>query len=169
MFLIKDVVKISSKFTVENPCWSVISIKLQNNFIEITFQHGCSPVNLLHISRTPFPRNTTGWLLLLAIWSDVARDTWDMHCWYPQFLCNAEVTYVTNYFHTGGRFFITHIIESANNCHIIAHNAYAWVMFVKQYVQLQYRCPLIYHINVVCFSFIPRISPCVYSVCDAPP
>ena len=29
-----------------------------------TLRHGCSPVNLLHIFRTPFPRNTCGWLLL---------------------------------------------------------------------------------------------------------
>ena len=34
------------------------------NFIEIPLQHGCSHVNLLHIFRTPFPRNTSGWLLL---------------------------------------------------------------------------------------------------------
>ena len=27
--------------------------------------HGCSPVNLLHIFRTPFPRNTSRWLLLI--------------------------------------------------------------------------------------------------------
>ena len=26
--------------------------------------HGCSPVNLLHIFRSAFPRNTYGWLLL---------------------------------------------------------------------------------------------------------
>ena len=41
-------------------------IKLQawNNFIEITLQHGCSPVNLLHIFRTPFVKNTSGLLLL---------------------------------------------------------------------------------------------------------
>ena len=34
------------------------------NFTEITLQHGCSPVNLLHILRTPFIKNTSGWLLL---------------------------------------------------------------------------------------------------------
>ena len=34
------------------------------NFIEITLRHGCSPVNLLHIFRTPFFKNTSGWLLL---------------------------------------------------------------------------------------------------------
>ena len=53
------------KFTREHPCRSVISIKLQSNIIEITLPHGCSPVNLLHIFRTPFPRNTSGWLLLI--------------------------------------------------------------------------------------------------------
>ena len=38
--------------------------EVQSNFIEITLRHGCSPVNLLHIFKTPFPRNTSGWLLL---------------------------------------------------------------------------------------------------------
>ena len=30
------------------------------NFIEIVLWLGCSPVNLLHIFRTPFPKNTSG-------------------------------------------------------------------------------------------------------------
>ena len=34
------------------------------NFIEIALRHGCSPVNLPHLFRTPFPRNTSGRLLL---------------------------------------------------------------------------------------------------------
>ena len=34
------------------------------NSIEIAFRHGCSPVNLLHISRIPFPKNTSVRLLL---------------------------------------------------------------------------------------------------------
>ena len=38
-----------SKFTGEHPGQSVISIKLQSKFIEITLWHGCSPINLLHI------------------------------------------------------------------------------------------------------------------------
>ena len=37
---------------------------LLRNLIEITLRHGCSPVNLLHNFRTPFPKNTFGWLLL---------------------------------------------------------------------------------------------------------
>ena len=64
VFLWKGVLKIWSKFTGEHPCRSVILIKLQSNFIEITLRHGCSPVKLLHISRTPFPRNASGWPLL---------------------------------------------------------------------------------------------------------
>ena len=52
----KGVLKIYSKLTIERPFRSVILIKL--------LRHGCSPVKLLHIFRTPFPKNTSGWLLL---------------------------------------------------------------------------------------------------------
>ena len=48
-----------------HPCRSAISITLQSNFIEIALRHGCSPVNLLYIFRTPFPKNSSGWLLLI--------------------------------------------------------------------------------------------------------
>ena len=37
---------------------------MQSKFIEIALRHGCSPVHLLHIFRTPFSRNISGWLLL---------------------------------------------------------------------------------------------------------
>ena len=60
----KDILKIWSKYTGEHPCLSAISIKLLCNFTEIVLRHGCSPLNLLHIFGTPFPRNTSGWLLL---------------------------------------------------------------------------------------------------------
>ena len=60
----KGVLKICSKFTGEHPCRSVISIKLLCNFIEITLWHGCSTVNLLHILRISFLKNTSGRLLL---------------------------------------------------------------------------------------------------------
>ena len=70
-----------SKFTGERPCpcLNAISLKLQSNLfflififfilllcnvIEIKLRHGCSPVNLLHIFRTPFLKNTSGLLLL---------------------------------------------------------------------------------------------------------
>ena len=35
-----------------------------SNFFDIALRHGCSPVNLLHVFRTIFPRNTSGWLLV---------------------------------------------------------------------------------------------------------
>ena len=60
----KGVLKLYSKFTGELPCRSEISVKLQSNFIEIAPWHRCYPVNLLHIFRTPFPKNTSGRLLL---------------------------------------------------------------------------------------------------------
>ena len=49
------------------PMRSMISIKLLCDFIEITLRHVFSPVNLLHIFRTPFRRNTSGCLLLKGL------------------------------------------------------------------------------------------------------
>ena len=64
VFSWKPILKICSKFTGEHPCGSAIVITLQSNFNEIAFRHGCSPVNLLHIFRTPFPKNTSWGLFL---------------------------------------------------------------------------------------------------------
>ena len=63
----KGVPKRYSKFTGEHPCRSAISIKLLCSFIEIVLRHGFSPVNLLHIFRTPFLKNTSGRLLLIML------------------------------------------------------------------------------------------------------
>ena len=63
-FLVKGVLKVCSNFTIEHSGRSVISIKLHCNFIETTLRHGCSPVNLLYIFRTPFPKNDSGSVLL---------------------------------------------------------------------------------------------------------
>ena len=60
----KGVLKICSKFTGEHRGRSEISIKLLCNFIEIELWHGCFPVNLLHFFRTPFPKNTSGGMLM---------------------------------------------------------------------------------------------------------
>ena len=77
VFLGTGVLVICSKFTGEHPCRSAVSIKLGKftgeqpcrrtmpcNFIEIALRRGCSPVNLLYIFRTSFPKNTFGRLLL---------------------------------------------------------------------------------------------------------
>ena len=64
VLLRKGVLKIYSKCTGEHPCQSVISIKLQSNYIEITLRHWCFPVSLLYILRAPFPKNTSVGLLL---------------------------------------------------------------------------------------------------------
>ena len=64
VFLTKDVLKICSIFTgTIMPKRDLIWIK-SLCFIKITLGHGCSPVNLLHIFRTPFSKNTSGGLLL---------------------------------------------------------------------------------------------------------
>ena len=73
VFLEKGILKICSKFTREHPCRRMISIKSQNNFIEITLRHGCSPVNLLNIFRTHFTKNTS-WRLLLKTMKEVCQN-----------------------------------------------------------------------------------------------
>ena len=60
----RGVQKIRTNITEERTCGSAISIKLLCNFIEIALWHGCSLVNLLHIFRKPFPKNTYRGLLL---------------------------------------------------------------------------------------------------------
>ena len=65
VFFRKCELKVCSKFTGEHLCQSLISINLQSNFIEIVLRHGCSSVNLLHIFRTTFPRNTFSYLFHL--------------------------------------------------------------------------------------------------------
>ena len=67
VFLGNGILKICSKCTGEHLCRSMISIKSLCNFFEITLWHRCSPVYLLHIFRTPFPKNTYGRLLLAII------------------------------------------------------------------------------------------------------
>ena len=64
VFLRKGVLKICSKFTGEHECGSAISIMFLCNFTEMALRYGCSPVSLLHIFRTPFSWNSSGWLLL---------------------------------------------------------------------------------------------------------
>ena len=64
VFLEKDVLKLCSKFKGEHTYRSVISMKLLCDFIEITLQHGSSPISLLHIFRTPFSKNASGVLPL---------------------------------------------------------------------------------------------------------
>ena len=49
---------------MENCFWKFpvpsVALQLLCNFIKITLRHGCSPVNLLHIFRTPFTKNISG-------------------------------------------------------------------------------------------------------------
>ena len=66
----------------------LISTNLQNTkpkcdfnkfALQITFRHGCSPVNLLHIFKTPFPKNTFGGLQLCVVseraWNKESNDS----------------------------------------------------------------------------------------------
>ena len=69
--------------------------KLQSNFIEITLPCGCSPVNLLHIFRAPFRKNSSV-CLLLTFYISIYR------AWIPfrmkiflQFWIHMNLVYIT--------------------------------------------------------------------------
>ena len=64
MFLGKGVLKKCSKFTGEQPCRIAISINLQSM--------------LLHIFKAPFPKNTSGRLLLNILGSAIWRRILDL-------------------------------------------------------------------------------------------
>ena len=54
------------------------------NFIEITLRHGCSPVNLLHIFRRPFYKNTSGGLLLKFLQLPMHSSTITIITWHTK-------------------------------------------------------------------------------------
>ena len=60
----KGALKVRQKIYRRTPMPKCDFNKVPSNFIEMALSHGCFPVNLLHIFRTTFPRNTSGWLLL---------------------------------------------------------------------------------------------------------
>ena len=95
VFLGKDFLKIYSKFTGEHPCPSVTSIKLQSNFIKITLQHGCSPVNFATYFQNNVFQNISGGLplnlwMLNVVKSDSANKI--HQGWYVA--CNNLITLV---------------------------------------------------------------------------
>ena len=69
VFLRKDVLKVN----LQENTHAEVRFQMLCNFIEIARRHGCSAVNLLCIFRTPFPNNTSGWLLLyfVELWNAV--------------------------------------------------------------------------------------------------
>ena len=95
VFLLTGILKICSKFTGKHSCRSVIAIKLQSNFIEITLPHGCSSVNLFHIFRTDFSKNTSGWLLLSL--PDQSA-SWRPSTLFKRFQRRYFPMYITNFF-----------------------------------------------------------------------
>ena len=84
-FLRKGVLKIYSKFTGEHPWRNAISMKLLCNFTQIALRYGSFPVNLLHIFRPPFLKNTSGWLLLKFVSLKLfLLMTLPRKCWYSE-------------------------------------------------------------------------------------
>ena len=83
VFLRKGVLKIYSKFTGEHPSISVILIKLLCNFVEITHQHGCSPVNLLLFLEHLFLRTSLAgcfWNRIIDFIIFIAGKSFEQNC-----------------------------------------------------------------------------------------
>ena len=51
--------------------------------IEITLWHGCSLVNLLHLFRTPFPKNNTEGLALL-LYQPLVASSWLIYSFFKK-------------------------------------------------------------------------------------
>ena len=104
VFLGKGVLIICGKFTGEHPCWSAIWIKLQ-----ITFRHGCSPVNLLHIFRTPFVKNTSRrffWMFQILIISRIKQRSFLWSYWFFFQLNYLHVSYQNSLFAKSAKFIV---------------------------------------------------------------
>ena len=78
------------QFTGEHPCRSAISIKLLCNFIEIALRDGHTPVNLLHIFRTPFQQNPSEWLLL-SVYRTLTSNQWRLIIAFVMFVVSTYV------------------------------------------------------------------------------
>ena len=70
------------------------------NFIKITLRplrHVCSPVNLLHIFKTPFPKNTSGGLLMTSLLLLLKKMNVQLFSWYirsSKFQWNSHSIYI---------------------------------------------------------------------------
>ena len=59
--------------TGEGNWFFIFLTKFIDNFIAIALRHGCSAVNLLHIFRKTFPKNTSGGILMKSILSFILK------------------------------------------------------------------------------------------------
>ena len=129
VFSYKGVQKIRSKFTGENPCRSVISVKLLYKFIEIKLRHGFSPVHLMYIFRTCFTKNTYGALLLIFLSKATLNAVQTITC--------------LKQLHRSGVFIVNfeQVTVWWDNCSVIVEEFAYWVCLesVKQPLRL---CPL---------------------------
>ena len=123
--LIKSVVKICRKFRGEHTCRNVISIKLLCKFIENNLRHRCSPVHLLNIFRTPFTKNTSGWLLLNVIHISKCISKWWSN--YGIFIKATDWTRSISYWNMG--LYETYFTENYNTVGYVKNDSNFMVLF----------------------------------------
>ena len=87
----RDVLRKRCSEKMQQICWRAPILKRDFKcvFNEITLWHGCSPVHLLHIFRTPFPKNISGRLFLKhnTIWRSevLERIVFHQNCCFWEF------------------------------------------------------------------------------------
>ena len=64
LLLNKGILRVCCGFSMAHLCVGVISLTLQNSFVEIGLLHGYSPVGLLHVCRACFLEKASRGLLL---------------------------------------------------------------------------------------------------------
>ena len=88
-----------------------IHAELLCNFIEITLRHVCSPVDLLHIFRTPFPKNTSRGQLLYFVCNTFSVQTL---LWSMEFVSQINLAHDTNHrLKPGSKLKYLNILENA--------------------------------------------------------
>ena len=76
----------------KHPSRGVQPYRPKSDFNKVAiFWYGCSPVNLLHIFRTPFPKNTSGRLLLNIVTEKVSIKDESYGCFNKLYLINKKI------------------------------------------------------------------------------
>ena len=120
------------------------SIKINLYQIIFTLRHGCSPVNLRHIFRTPFPKNTSGRRLLNFLTFFFTFKQVFLHStvffYYLKFyfkyfsseqIYNPSIEYISNSTLEQRNFVVCHTLRGSNANKIEFHN---FVENLKSYV-----------------------------------
>ena len=107
--------------------------KLQSIFIKNALRHGCSSINLLHFFRKPFPKNTSGELVLVWWTASEFRESIQIKftlCW---MIKNSFAKTSVKYFNchdrqTKGNIVIYLFLEVFSKDYVRLYHSYIWLV-----------------------------------------